>query len=104
MIRNKRISSNINQWQVEFDPYGFTENEDWLVNAEKTEDILQLSHIYGDGPLLDVRYYNGVYKAMVILNSDWDSPLENEDSQETNIIVNAIYRWIDKYANGVPVK
>ncbi|WP_370003324.1 hypothetical protein, partial [Winogradskyella sp.] len=66
MIKNSKISSNINQWNIEYDQNEFVSNENWLVTAEKTEDILQLSHVYEEGPILDVGFYRKNYKIYVI--------------------------------------
>ena len=71
MISNKRIPDSINQWNIEYDPYGFSKEETWLEAAELTEDILQLQHIYADGPVLDVGWYNGIYRAVVVMDKDW---------------------------------
>ncbi|WP_046746274.1 hypothetical protein [Kordia zhangzhouensis] len=62
MIKNSKISSNINQWNIEYDQNGFASDENWLITAEKKEDILQLSHIYQEGPVLDVGFYTENYK------------------------------------------
>ncbi|MCB0398701.1 MAG: hypothetical protein KDD26_03590 [Winogradskyella sp.] len=101
MIKNRRISSNINMWNIEYDQNGFTSNKDWLIQAEKTEDILQLSHIYEEGPILDVGFYRESYKIYVIYDNDWENPKEVFESQKMELIENKIYEWIDKYANGL---
>ncbi|WP_027127298.1 hypothetical protein [Gelidibacter mesophilus] len=99
MIKNSKISSNINQWNIEYDQNGFVSDENWLVTAEKTEDILQLSHIYQEGPILDVGFYRENYKIYVIYDNDWDKPKEVFESQKTEFIEDKLYELIDKYAN-----
>ncbi|GGM17728.1 hypothetical protein GCM10009425_30840 [Pseudomonas asuensis] len=37
-VMNPYLPLDINQWSVDFDPYGFTVRADWLTQAEKTED------------------------------------------------------------------
>ena len=88
-------------WNVEYDQSGFTLNKDWLIQAEKTEGILQLSHIYEEGPILDVGFYRENYKIYVIYDNDWENPKEVFESQKTELIENKVYEWIDKYANGI---
>ncbi|WP_369996239.1 hypothetical protein [Winogradskyella sp.] len=100
MIKNSKISSNINQWNIEYDQNEFVSNENWLVTAEKTEDILQLSHVYEEGPILDVGFYRKNYKIYVIYNNDWDNPKEVFESNITESITDKLYELIDKYANG----
>ena len=41
MIKNRKISSNINMWNIEYDQSGFTLNTDWLIQAKKTEDNIK---------------------------------------------------------------
>ncbi len=43
--------------------------ENWLVTAKKTEDILQLSHIYQEEPILDVGFYTKNYKIMSFMTT-----------------------------------
>jgi hypothetical protein len=74
-------------------------DENWLVTAEKTEDILQLSHIYQDGPILDVGFHTENYKIYVIYDNDWDEPKEVFESQKTEFIEDKLYELIDKYTN-----
>jgi hypothetical protein len=99
MIKNSKISNNINQWNIEYDQNGFVSDENWLVTAEKTEDILQLSHIYQEGPILDVGFYRENYKIYVIYENDWDKPKEVFESQKTEFIEDKLYELINKYAN-----
>ena len=100
MIKNSKISSNINQWNIEYDQNGFASDENWLVTAEKTEDILQLSHIYQQGPILDVGFYRENYKIYVIYDNDWDKPKEVFKSKTVESVTEKLYELIDKYANG----
>lgn len=100
MISNKHISDSINQWSIEYDPYGFAKEELWLEGAELTGDILQLQHIYDNGPVLDVGWYDGVYRAVVIIDKDWENPIEVIESTGTSKITKALYSWLTKYENG----
>ncbi len=100
MIKNSKISSNINQWNIEYDQNGFVSDENWLITAEKTEDILQLSHIYQEGPILDVGFYTENYKIYVIYDNDWEKPKEVFESKIAESITEKLYELIDKYANG----
>ncbi|WP_299216514.1 hypothetical protein [uncultured Dokdonia sp.] len=100
MIKNSKISSNINQWNIEYDQNGFVSDENWLVTAEKTEDILQLSHIYHEGPILDLGFYTENYKIYVIYDNDWDKPKEVFESKITESVTEKLDELIDKYANG----
>ena len=97
---NLRLPAAINQWHVEFDPYGFANQVDWLKQAERTEDILQLAHVYSDGPIIDVGFYAHVFRACVIRNGDWDDPVESFESESEGEIENWIYSALDRYANG----
>jgi len=99
MIKNSKISSNINQWNIEYDQNEFISNKNWLVTAEKTEDILKLSHIYQEGPILHVGFYKENYKIYVIYDNDWEKPKEVFESQKTEFLEDKLYEWIDKYAN-----
>lgn len=100
MIKNSKISNNINQWHIEYDQNGFVSDENWLVTAEKTEDILKLSHVYEEGPILNVGFYTDNYKIYVIYDNDWDKPNEVFESQKIEFIEDKLYELIDKYANG----
>ncbi len=57
MVLKDKIPSNINQWHVDHDQNEFFKNENWLTEAYPTEDILQLSHVYVDRPIIDVGFY-----------------------------------------------
>ncbi len=98
-VKNKDIPDSINQWHVEFDPYGFTDDVNWLEKAEKTEDILQLQHVYDDGPIIDVGFYNGIYKLVAVLKDDWDHPLDKFDSTSVQEITKKTYELMTKYEN-----
>lgn len=100
MIKNRKISSNINQWNIDYDQNGFVSNEDWLLTAEKSEDILQLSHNYDEGPILDVGFYVKHFKIYVIYNYDWENPTEEFESDKPELVSDRLYELIDKYANG----
>ena len=100
MTTNRKITSDINQWHIDHDPYGFIQSEEWLLKAEKTEDILQLQHVYADGPILDVGWYNGVFRVMVILNDNWEQPIEQAESKLESVVSEIVYKFIGKYANG----
>lgn len=100
MIKNSNISGNINQWNIEYDQNGFLSNKNWLITAEKTEDILQLSHVYQEGPILDVGFYKENYKICVIYDNEWENPKEVFESDKAEFTQNKLYELIDKYANG----
>ncbi|RLE31265.1 MAG: hypothetical protein DRJ61_11585 [Acidobacteria bacterium] len=99
MGKNSRIPESITSWIVSFDPYGFSSNENWLEEAEKVEDILQITQTSSDGLILDVGYYEKLYVAFVISNNDWENPVESIESASPIDISNRIYEWIKKYAN-----
>ena len=101
MISNPEISDSINQWGIEFDPYGFTTKVNWLEDAEKVEDILQLQHVCANGPILDLGFYNGVYRVVIVFGQDWDNPIELAESSSVKEIKQKIYTWLAKYENGV---
>lgn len=98
MIKNSKISSHIKQWNIEYDQNGFVSDENWLVTAEKTEDILQLSHIDVEGLILDVGFYTYHYKIFVIYQNDWDQPKEVFESKIAELVMEKLYEFIDKYA------
>jgi hypothetical protein len=100
MFTNKKISENINQWNIEYDPYGFSTDENWLKKAEKTEDILQICHINGDGPVIDVGFYRVSFKIYVIYGTDWENPKELFESKDIKKLSEKIYDLIDKYSKG----
>ena len=97
---NPDLPSCINQWHVEYDPYGFTRNANWLQSAEKTEDILQLAHIYADGPIIDIGYYSGSYLAVVIRDGDWENPHESFSSTSSDAISKWLYSALHRFQNG----
>jgi hypothetical protein len=97
---NKFINSNINQFDIEWDPYGFTNNDKWFLDVEKTEDILQLAHIYSEGPIIDLGWYRNTFKIHVVKNCDWDNPVEVIENRTAEDSANNIYKLIDKYSNG----
>lgn len=99
MILNSKITSDINQWHIAHDPYGFTQNEDWLRKAEKTEDILQLQHVYAEGPILDVGWYNGIYRAVIVVEENWEEPIEKVESESENVVSDMVYKWLGQFAN-----
>ena len=98
---NSNIPASVNQWNVEFDPYEFVEKENWLEEAAKVEDILQIEHVYGDGPVIDVGYYNGKYQGFLILANDWKNPLDSVKSESPKEVSDKVYEWLVKYDNGV---
>lgn len=97
---NPRLPAALNQWHVEFDPYGFANNADWLKQADKTEDILQLAHVYSDGPIIDVGFYPEQFRSFVIKNEDWANPIEVFESTSEADMENWVYSAIERYANG----
>lgn len=99
MIKNSKIPRNITRWKIEYDQNGFVSDENWLVTAEKTEDILLLKHINQEGPILDVGFYRENYKIYVIYDNDWDNPNEIFVSKITESVTEKLYELIDKYAN-----
>ena len=94
MTTNNKISSHIKQWHIEYDQNGFLSNEDWLLTADKTEDILQLSHVYQEGLILDVGFYQTSYKIYVIFKNDWDNPKEVFESNDTELVTNKLIKFI----------
>ncbi len=97
---NPEIGAAINQFHVEHDPYGFVEDSNWLLNAAKVENILQLGHVYGDGPIIDVGFYGEFYRAVVIRDLDWERPVEQFESDDPAEINRWLLVAIDRYANG----
>lgn len=100
MSHNNKISANINQWHVDYDQNEFLKDENWLKDSYPTEDILQLSHIDIDGPILDVGFYRDSFKIFIIYDKDWENPKEVFESSDPDIVSNKVYEYIDKYANG----
>ncbi len=100
MATNIKIPGNINQWKIENDQNEFFSNENWLLNAKKTEDILQLSHIYQNGLILDLGFYRNNFKIYVIYDYDWENPKEVYESKEAKLVTEKLYELIDIYANG----
>ena len=70
MIKNSKISGSINQRNIGYDQNWFVSDKNWLITAEKTENILQLSHIYQNRPILDIRFYSENYNIYISL-SQW---------------------------------
>ena len=101
MDLNPKISDWINMWNIEFDPYGFLKNENWLEGSALTEDILQIHQIYADGPILDVGWYEGKYRVVVVQEDSWDNPIEILESNQPPKIKDAVYSWLNKYQNGL---
>ena len=99
-MSNPKVSASINQWTVEFDPYGFAEDENWLEKADKVKDILRVEHVYVNGPILDVGYCGGKYIGVVISENDWENPLESVESKLPKEVSDRIYEWLIQYANG----
>lgn len=97
---NHRLPAAINNWHVRFDPYGFAIHADWLKQAEKTEDILQLAHVYSDGPIIDVGFYSHVFRVCIIRNGNWEDPIETFESRSEGDIEYWIYLALERYANG----
>jgi len=97
---NHELPPEINQWHIEYDPYGFTQRTDWLTSAERSEDILQLAHIYADGPIIDVGFYSGLFKVLIIRDSNWDNPHESYESDSSSEARPWLYSAIKRYANG----
>lgn len=95
---NSLIKDNINQWDVEFDPYNFIENENWIENSEKAEDMLQIHHVYGR-LIIDVGWYQKEFIACVVANKNWDKPVEKYKSESGSDINKCVCNWIEKYAN-----
>ena len=96
---NENISASLNQWDADFDPYGFVERADWVENAEKTEDLLQLTNVYGE-LVIDVGFYTNVYKAYVVEHQNWEFPVESYETTDCSTLNAVICAWMDKYANG----
>ena len=91
----------MNQWDVRFDPYGFVEREDWIDVAEEVEDILQLQHVYKDGPIIDVGYYTDLFRIYVIEGQDWEHPIEVITIEDISEVSAVVYHLMDKYENGL---
>lgn len=98
-LMNPDLPSEINQWHVVHDPYGFAESVEWLTFAERTEDILQLGHVYADGPIVDVGFYSDRYRVLVIRDGNWDSPHESYESPSCSEITAWLYSALKRYAN-----
>jgi len=100
MVLNDKIPNDINKWHVNYDQNDFLKNVNWLKDAFPTEDILQLRHVYVDGPILDVGFYEDRIKIYIIYDKDWDNPKEIFESSDPEIITVKVYEFITKYANG----
>ena len=100
MVLNDKIPNNINQWHVDYGQNEFLTNKNWLKDAFPTEDILQLSHIYRDGPVLDVGFYEDRFKIYIIYDKDWENPKEVFESSNPEIVTENVYELLEKYANG----
>ena len=100
MALNDKVPSDINQWHVDYDQNEFLKNENWLKDAYPTEDILQLSHVYEDGPIIDVGFYVEKFKIYVIYDKDWDNPKEIFESSDPEDVTEKVYEFLNKYAKG----
>lgn len=98
---NFQIPDAINQWSIDHDPYEFIKTSDWLDLANKVEDILQISHVYADGPIIDVGYYSDNFVAQVIAHNNWVEPIEKFVSHDTNKINRWLHTMLKKYENGL---
>lgn len=99
---NSSLSTNIHQFDIDWDPYGFMDDDEWFLKVEKTEDILKLSHINANGPIIDFGWYGSSYKIFVIETFHWDEPVEIIETKDIKEAARLINSLIDKYANGVP--
>ncbi len=100
MILNDNIPNEINQWHINFDHNKFFINENWLKHAYPTEDILQLSHVYEGGYIIDVGFYGEIFKIYIISDKDWDNPKEIFESSDPETVTEKVYEFIIKYADG----
>ena len=96
---NAQIGDAFNQWDVDFDPYGFVERTDWAQHVNPSEDLLQVGHVYGE-LIIYVGCANGVYTASVVAFPNWWSPIESYETTDYTAINIQVCKWMAKYANG----
>lgn len=95
---NCRLPTAIDAWETEFDPCGLRANSDWLQQAERVEDLLQLRSLRSPERILDVGFYTDRYRVLVVENSNWAAPVEQFESESPDATCNWIYSAICRYA------
>ncbi|MDD9939530.1 MAG: hypothetical protein OXU20_00580 [Myxococcales bacterium] len=92
------LPSEINNWDVEHDPYGYLRSDDWGELVDEEEDILQLAHVWGD-LTLDVGHYGQGFVVQVIRSAGWEHPVERHEVSQRGELVGAVDALAIKYAN-----
>ena len=95
---NCNLPSAIDAWKIDFDPYGLQVNPDWLHQAERVEDLLQLQSIRSPGRILDVGFYTDRYRVVIVENSNWSEPIDQFESISPDETSRWVYRAISRYA------
>jgi len=92
------LPPEINNWDIEHDPYGYVRSDDWGDLVDEEEDILQLSHVWGD-LTLDVGHYGQGFVVQVIRAADWEHPVERQEVAQGSKLVGVVDALAIKYAN-----
>jgi hypothetical protein len=100
-MMNKKISVAINHWDIEFDPYGIIRNPNWIESVYLTEDILQIHNLHSD-LIIDIGYYHGIFRNLVIEHKNWQCPVEEYVTNEIGDIEVWLHAAIIKYKDGLP--
>ena len=92
------LPSEINNWDVAHDPYGYVRSDDWGELVDEEEDILQRTHVWGD-LTLDVGHYGQGFVVQVIRAADWAHPVERREVTQRSELVGVVDALAIKYAN-----
>jgi hypothetical protein len=98
---NEEISLAINHWKIEFDPYKILSNPNWIESVDLTEDLLQIQNSHSD-LIIDLGYYCGIFRIVVIEHTNWQYPVEEYVTNEIGDIDALLHAAVIKYKNGLP--
>lgn len=90
---NNFITSEINNWDIEYDPYHFFNNTDWFKNITENGKVLEILHTYNYHKI-EVHYFNNQFQITLLKDN------VNIEKSMTGVNINEIIKsLIVKYVN-----
>ena len=88
----------MNNWDIDYDPYGYGSSEAWFQGIKRVEDILRISHVWGD-VVLRVGYSEGVFVARVVVNGELARPVAREEVADPKHLTGVIDGFLERFVN-----
>ena len=112
-MANKTVPPEIRCWNIELDAVGYADNERWFdgIELSRFDSLLQFHHkqlplvldldwFDPDGPdqgLPPERRRGGKFRLRVILNADWENPIDGNHITHLGDLNEAIRRMIVRH-------